>query len=318
MVARGLVLMGRLAAPFCSLLALVLVLLVAAGCGAVVEPSVRGPEPATQALPEPSAAGTVAPSQSPMATTVPPTPAPTVVPSPTPAPSPVLLVSHGSRETRTVALTFDDGWSSKNVLAILAILQTERIPATFFPVAAAVGRSPDTWRTVAAARYPIGNHSRVHKHLTRLSRARVAADLDGARKVIEESIGGPILPVLRPPYGNVNAVVRGGAADAGLALAVTWDVDTRDWTGRPYRKVATAGASGRPGSVVLFHCDDNTVKALPIVIQRYKARGFRFVTVGQMFGVVGDVPYFRPATPARRVGFQPAPGLPQQQASSSG
>jgi hypothetical protein len=35
----------------------------------------------------------------------------------------------------------------------------------------------------------------------------------------------------------------------------------------------------------------NTVSALPAIIARYRARGFTFVTVGQLLGMDGPIPF---------------------------
>ena len=69
------------------------------------------------------------------------------------------VVYHGSRYSRTVALTFDDGYSGASTSAILDILRRHGVKATFIPTSDAVRSNPTVWRRVAAAGYPIGNPS---------------------------------------------------------------------------------------------------------------------------------------------------------------
>jgi peptidoglycan/xylan/chitin deacetylase (PgdA/CDA1 family) len=70
-------------------------------------------------------------------------------------------------------------------------------------------------------------------------------------------------------------------------LMVLWDVDSRDWT-RPGARaiVRNVVPRVRPGSIVLMHDAGGnrlqTVAALPFIVRRLRARGFRFVTVPQM------------------------------------
>jgi peptidoglycan/xylan/chitin deacetylase (PgdA/CDA1 family) len=191
-----------------------------------------------------------------------------------------------------VALTFDDGNDATNVRRILAILSRERVPATFFPTGQAVRRHPDTWRLVADAGFPIGNHSHSHPNLAKLSERGILREIERSKRAIETVTGRMMLPVLRPPGGDYDDAVLRAAAIAGLEAVVLWDVDTRDWTGNSARSVAAKALAGKNGSIILMHTGDNTVKALPRIIAGYQERGYMFVTIGQLLGIDGDVPAF--------------------------
>ena len=54
------------------------------------------------------------------------------------------VVSHGPRDQKVIALTFDDGWSTPRCHKILEILVLEKVPATFFPNALYVRQHPDS------------------------------------------------------------------------------------------------------------------------------------------------------------------------------
>lgn len=203
------------------------------------------------------------------------------------------VVRHGSRAQPVVALTFDDGWSSTNTWRIFEILEAEQVPATFFPVAPVVARDPELWRAIAAAGFPIGNHTKNHPDLRRLPDWRIRAELNVARATIEQVTGQPMLPVFRPPDGLWNARVLSQAAAAGYPTLLLWDVDTGDWQNPPPSIVAARALAGRDGSIVLMHASlANTPAALRAIIAGYRARGFRFVTVGQLLGIPGPVPVF--------------------------
>ena len=79
-------------------------------------------------------------------------------------------------------------------------------------------------------------------------------------------------------------------------LVVLTNLDTRDWT-RPgaARIVAAAMPRGRHGAIIMFHDSggdrSQTVAALPQIITRLRARGYRFVTVTGGLGLPAtDVP----------------------------
>ncbi len=205
---------------------------------------------------------------------------------------PAPVVEHGSRLERTVALTFDDGWDPRAVRAIGRILRAEGVPATFFPYGIAVRRAPDVWREIAAAGFPIGNHTQSHRDLARLPDKSVRAQLRSERRTVEPIIGRPMIPYLRPPYGSwTSATARVAAAD-GYRAIVTWDVDSRDWSRITPASIVRRATHGGNGAIVLLHAGPPaTVAALPAIIAAYRARGFSFVTVpGLLDGAASPAP----------------------------
>jgi peptidoglycan/xylan/chitin deacetylase (PgdA/CDA1 family) len=202
---------------------------------------------------------------------------------------------HGPRTAKVIALTFDDGWDLEGVQAIVRILEARQAPATFFPVARAVARHPQTWRAIAAAGFPIANHSWNHGNLARMTAKKAAADIQRSTDLIERVTRTPLFPVLRPPGGALDSTLMRVARESGMRAIVMWDVDTRDWTGRRPRSVYRSTLDATRGSIILMHTDKaNTVKALPRIIDSLRKRGYTLVTVGQLIGLPGPVPVFMP------------------------
>lgn len=197
------------------------------------------------------------------------------------------VVSHGSRAVRAIALTFDDGSSPENCRRILAQLVAQGVPATFFPIAAAMRLDPAFWQLVAKAGYPIGDHTVTHPHLPRLSYTDQLRQLTRSRALVESSLGRPILDVFRPPYGEYNENTRIAAAAAGFPTLLLWDIDPRDWSSQTtvHQKLAAA-ERGTNGSIVVLHCGPNaTPYLLPDLIAFYRHHGFRFVSVPTLLGL---------------------------------
>ena len=97
---------------------------------------------------------------------------------------------------------------------------------------------------------------------------------------------------MRPPYGAYDDATQLAAIAAGDRRLVLWDVDAQDWTGISAKAIAKRALAGTKGSIIVMHTSyPNTAKALPQIIAGYRARGFRFVTIGQMIGMDGPVPY---------------------------
>jgi len=209
-----------------------------------------------------------------------------VVSSSTAAAGSAGVVYSGSRTARVVALTFDDGWSAENTRRIFDILRRRHVMATFFPYARAVTGAPALWKAIAAAGYPIANHTTNHPDLTTLPGWRVRAELETARTTIERITGRPMVRVFRPPYGAWNATVLQEAAAAGFVTAVLWDVSSADTAQHSsWGSIARAAMRGTNGSIVLMHGGpDVTPAILDSVITSYASRGFKFVTIPELLG----------------------------------
>jgi peptidoglycan-N-acetylglucosamine deacetylase len=196
------------------------------------------------------------------------------------------VVSHGSRAAPVIALTFDDGYSPTQTRRIFAILTQQHVMATFFPYGRSVAAAPQLWRSIAAAGYPIANHTMTHAQLTNLSRAQIRWELTTARQTIERITGKPMVRVYRPPYGAYNATVQQEAAAVGFATTIMWDVTSADTAQHSSAaSIQRRALTGTNGTILLMHCGPAvTPTILEGVIRGYRARGFRFVTIPELLG----------------------------------
>ena len=197
------------------------------------------------------------------------------------------VVYHGPRTDRVVALTFDDGYAPANVQRIFEELKKANVPATFFVNGAYLRWDPALWRAIAAAGFPIGNHTVIHEDVRGKTPAHVVADLTRNAAIVEQVTGRPMIPLFRPPYGDHDAVSDAAAAAAGFPTIVLWDVVGGDADlGATDASVLANASAGLPGSIVLLHAGPSvTPRILPALIARYRARGFTFVTVPELLGI---------------------------------
>jgi peptidoglycan/xylan/chitin deacetylase (PgdA/CDA1 family) len=199
------------------------------------------------------------------------------------------VVFSGGRGQPVVALTFDDGNDATQLRLIFNILRATHVPATFFPFAQAMTVDPALWHSLAAAGYPIGNHTVTHPDLLRVSDAALHREIVGATAMIRAISGRAPIPVFRPPFGAWDIRVAAAASAAGYPTLLLWDVDPRDWSGITSPVIAQRVLTRtRDGSVVLLHVGPyHTAAALPTIIAGLARRGFRFVTVPQL--LAGDL-----------------------------
>jgi peptidoglycan/xylan/chitin deacetylase (PgdA/CDA1 family) len=190
------------------------------------------------------------------------------------------LITHGPRDRRVVALTFDDG-PSEYTDGFLDVLRDHHAHATFFEIGQEVAGRADVMRRILREGSEIGNHTMHHDFYPG------AADMAQTSSVIRAATG--FEPCLfRAPGGGVDSAVIDAAGSLGMTT-VNWDVDPTDW--------ATPGAAAvysrvvgavQPGSIVIMHDGggnrSGTLAALPGIIDTLRARGYGFATVSELLG----------------------------------
>ncbi len=195
--------------------------------------------------------------------------------------SPAVVVAQGLGNKKVIALTIDDAGNPNVCQQEFDWLDQHHIPATFFPIANNVARDPTLWAEIAAAGYPIGNHTTSHPIMTKLSGQAIRYQLTKARQIIQSVTGQPMLPVFRPPGGAYNQNVLDIAGQVGFQTALLWsntDADTAQHS-KPSDMIHTAMKGGN-GAILLSHCNIQTsADIIPTIVQGYLARGFTFVTI---------------------------------------
>jgi hypothetical protein len=101
---------------------------------------------------------------------------------------------------------------------------------------------------------------------------------------------------MRPPYGAIDARVRGVVTDMGLT-PVLWDIDPRDWAPATSATITSRVLDSlRPGrrNIVLLHDgvlrSPTTLRAVPGIIRGARERGYCFAKLGPSGRPVPPVP----------------------------
>ena len=184
-----------------------------------------------------------------------------------------------------VALTFDDGPHPGRTKRILELLDRYSVKATFFILGCNAEYYPEPLEMAVRAGHEIEDHS--FDHVTRgKSVGELENSITKTAEIIERASGRPPR-YFRPPEGKTTAELDAALADLGYDT-VFWTVDSRDWTGKPADAIARdVLKTVRDGDILLFHdytCPgENTLHALEKIIPALLSRGFRFVTVEEMF-----------------------------------
>jgi peptidoglycan/xylan/chitin deacetylase (PgdA/CDA1 family) len=190
------------------------------------------------------------------------------------------LDTNGPRDRPVVALSFDDG-PSEYTERFLDVLREKEVPATFFEVGQEMPGREAVMRRILAEGDELGDHTMNHVEFPGYEQIAGAA-----ARIRQYTHFQPCL--FRPPGGALNESVIATAGSLGMRT-ITWDVDPRDWSlpgsGAIYSNIV---ANAQNGSIILMHDGggprDETLAALPQVIDALRSRGFGFATVSELLG----------------------------------
>jgi peptidoglycan/xylan/chitin deacetylase (PgdA/CDA1 family) len=207
------------------------------------------------------------------------------------------LIRNGPRELMYVALTFDDGPDPVYTPKILDVLAEKDVKATFFLVGSHAAKYPSIVERIHAEGHAIGNHTNSHRSLVPLSKAATYGEIMMAEEAIE-AVTGEKPTLFRPPRGVYSKYARELLKEKRYTI-VLWDISSQDWEETRHTDIINNVMKRvQPGSIVLFHDSGNvisssggnrtnTVKALPMIIDRLMEKGYGFLTVDEMIVLKG-------------------------------
>lgn len=210
-------------------------------------------------------------------------------PAPPLKPVPPIVFSHGDRNRKEIALTFDACSTRKPSRydeRVTKVLLETKTPATIFLGGKWMLDEPEHTKLLASSPlFELGNHTFLHPHLTEVSDARVKEELRRTQDAMY-SLTGRQPMLFRPPYGEYNERVVRLAAEMGLTT-IEYDLPSGDPDvhATKERLIDYVTWKARPGSIIVMHINArgwHTAEALPEIIEKLRRRGFTFVTVSQL------------------------------------
>lgn len=198
----------------------------------------------------------------------------------------------GEPARRAVALTFDDGPSSRYTGEILDLLAQYQAKATFFVLGAKVEQYPHLVKAMLKRGHEVGNHTFDHPRLTEVGERTVERELERTGLDLD-LLGCPRrCRLVRPPYSAYGGELVSYLKHTRRKL-VLWSLDSGDWQGLDAGSIAHNVLDRvRNGSIIIFHDSDEkdeadrrpTVEALRVILPVLQARGFRMVTISELVG----------------------------------
>lgn len=192
---------------------------------------------------------------------------------------------------KVIALSFDDGPDTKFTPLILDTLKKHDIKATFFLLGTRVQSYPDIAKRIDREGHAIGNHTYWHPNLANTDVNKMKWEIEKNEQEIS-SILGAKTELFRAPYGALTEAQVRHLGEMGYRC-IGWSVDSEDWKSLSASVVKQKILNAvHPGAIVLMHSAGHwtqdltgTVNALNELIPYLKTKGYRFVTIPELWSI---------------------------------
>ena len=183
---------------------------------------------------------------------------------------------------KEVVLTFDDGPWPINTPSVLKSLADECTTGIFFPIGKHSTYYPEILKQVAAAGHTIGSHTWSHATLTnkKLTEDQRKEEIEKGFSAVKWALGAPPSPFFRFPALQHPPEMVTYLGTRNIAM-FSCDLDSFDFKARNAQQVIDVTMKkldklGK-GIILLHDFHKHTAEALPALLRRLKAGGYKVV-----------------------------------------
>ena len=189
-----------------------------------------------------------------------------------------------SKDKKTVAITFDDGPSSKYNRQFLDALAKNKAHGTFFMVGTMMQSCQKCVKDTYESGSEVASHTYNHINMTRKSIEDVNASIKKTDDLFYQ-ITGDHIKYVRPPYGSYN---KTNLENVDYPL-ILWNLDTEDWRYKDGDHIVNYVMENvSDGSIILMHeLYETSLEALEIILPKLYAEGYQVVSVGELAELKG-------------------------------
>jgi peptidoglycan/xylan/chitin deacetylase (PgdA/CDA1 family) len=183
---------------------------------------------------------------------------------------------------KEIVLTFDDGPWPVNTPSVLKTLADECTKAVFFPIGKHATYHPEILKQVAAAGHSIGAHTWSHANLNskKINEQQATEEIEKGFSAVKLALGAAPSPFFRFPQLQHGPAAVAYVGSRNIAI-FSCDVDSFDFKAKDATQVINSvmtklEKSGK-GIVLMHDFQRHTAEALPSLLRRLKAGGYKVV-----------------------------------------
>jgi peptidoglycan/xylan/chitin deacetylase (PgdA/CDA1 family) len=183
---------------------------------------------------------------------------------------------------KEVVLTFDDGPWPANTPAVLKALADECTRAVFFPIGKHATYHPGILKQVAAAGHTIGAHTWSHANLNskKMTEQLARDEIEKGYSAVKLALGAAPSPFFRFPELQHGPAAMAYLGSRNIAM-FSCDLDSFDFRAKNsdqiVNTVMTKLDKQGKGIILMHDFQKHTAEALPTLLRRLKAGGYKIV-----------------------------------------
>lgn len=189
------------------------------------------------------------------------------------------VIYKGTKEDNTVAFLCNIDWGNEYIPEMLKILEENKINITFSITGRWAAENSDIVKIIYNKNHEIANHGYQHVDHDKLNYKDNYDAINKANKILE-GITNESPKYFGPPAGAFNEDTVKSAKDLGYTV-IMWSVDTIDWRDDSTKQLIYDRVTKdiKSSDIVLMHPTENTVRALPEIIQFLFENDYKIGTI---------------------------------------
>ncbi|WP_066507453.1 polysaccharide deacetylase family protein [Abyssisolibacter fermentans] len=189
------------------------------------------------------------------------------------------LIYKGSKDDKIIALTCNVDWGEEYIPDMLKILEQNNVKITFFVTGTWAKKNPEVLKSIYKAGHEIGNHGYFHEKYGNLSYTQNTNEIKKAENIIN-SIINVKCKYFAPPSGHYSDNTIKAAKALNYKI-IMWSIDTIDWRNDSTKDIIIKRVLSKAcnSGIVLMHPKPETIKALPIIIEELRKKGYKLGTI---------------------------------------
>lgn len=190
----------------------------------------------------------------------------------------------GNVDKKVIAFACNIDWGNEHIPHMLDIFQENKINITYFPTGKWAENNEEILMKIYNSKHEIGNHGYNHLDYDKLSYEKNKEEIEKAHVIIKDIINKEP-KLFAPPSGAYNDNTVRAAKDLGYDL-ILWSIDTIDWRQDSTKDIIIDRVTSKAhnSAIVLMHPTEETVKALPEIINYLHENGYK---IGKISDVIG-------------------------------